>query len=390
MDCDPGCDDALALLLALRSGVFEGIDILTVAGNVGVNQTTSNALRILYLGTMGMKSKPTVKVYKGCSASLDGVRPSAASVHGRDGLGDVPVSVLLGENGIESFHRTVTAFLEPKISAVQRYIELFQEISEGNGKNDNSQRDLVCTGPLTNVATALIQLGPRNYAAFWKIWSSVTIMGGALGVQGNISYASEFNAHADPLALRIVLESFRGQNSKSDEIPVPVFVTLDSTEKVRLDWHELESIKAPRSKRLPYIKCMLQKYFLFHGQYAAKEDERKNAIMKIDRKNALGSGGLKCIPRFCFLHDPLAMWVAIKKDRGSIAKLLTDTTIYVSTDLGAARGKTFLVEDRPFLFAADEPDGKRPGHDRTRVRYLDPSKGRIPDGFKEQLKSALS
>jgi len=133
---------------------------------------------------------------------------------------------------------------------------------------------------------------------------------------------------------------------------------------------------------------MLQKYFLFHGQYAAKEDERKNAIMKIDRKNALGSGGLKCIPRFCFLHDPLAMWVAVKRKR--IEKLLTDTTIYVSTDLGAARGKTFLVEDRPFLFAADEPDGKRPGYDRTRVRFLDPSKGRIPDGFKKDLMNALS
>ncbi|MCC6156135.1 MAG: nucleoside hydrolase, partial [Candidatus Hydrogenedentes bacterium] len=236
LDCDPGCDDALAIFMALDAKVYSRVDVLTVAGNVGVEQTTANAVRILYLASECLKSKPTMHVYKGCQMSLDGVRPSAASVHGRDGLGDVPFNVFAQNIDRVTFGEFRAECLEAshlqkkaKISAAHRYLELLHDVSPVDTK-----RDLVCIGPLTNIASALLQLGPEEQRKFWTIWERVVIMGGALGVQGNISHSAEFNCHADPLAMKIVLDSI--PKSKPEDSKVPIFVTLDCTEKVSLLW----------------------------------------------------------------------------------------------------------------------------------------------------------
>ena len=92
-DCDPGCDDALAISLVLRANNYKQIEILTVAGNVGVDSATTNALRLVTIA-LSNNSKTSVKVFKGCGRSLTGWELPASNVHGRDGLGDIPESFL--------------------------------------------------------------------------------------------------------------------------------------------------------------------------------------------------------------------------------------------------------------------------------------------------------
>ncbi|NTW43611.1 MAG: hypothetical protein HGB14_04060, partial [Anaerolineaceae bacterium] len=105
-DCDPGCDDALGIALFLKrqlaSPSYDNVYFLTVAGNVSIEQTTFNAARVLIacLWQKEQSEQDTKKlaqqfmIYRGCNRSMDGEEPSAASVHGRDGLGDAPNSLI--------------------------------------------------------------------------------------------------------------------------------------------------------------------------------------------------------------------------------------------------------------------------------------------------------
>src|SRR5438067_9822619 len=84
LDTDPGVDDALALLLALRSPELELIAVTTVAGNVGLEATTRNALLLLQLG-----GRPDIPVHLGETPPADRALVTAADVHGGDGLGGI-------------------------------------------------------------------------------------------------------------------------------------------------------------------------------------------------------------------------------------------------------------------------------------------------------------
>lgn len=116
IDCDPGCEDALALALLATSTdlpVDTTVEVLTVAGNVGVDSTTGNACRVV--AACGKHWQ----IYRGCNGSLAGEVVPAASVHGRDGLGDVPNNAF----GVKPQSHNL------KMSAVQRLVELAQALS---------------------------------------------------------------------------------------------------------------------------------------------------------------------------------------------------------------------------------------------------------------------
>ena len=167
LDCDPGLDDALALLLAHGDANIELVAVTTVGGNVGVDKTTKNALELReYLGF------ETVPVAAGAAEPLVGEVQSAEHVHGEAGLGDV---ILPGA--------TLPA---SETDAVDLIIETLQA-SQG-------EIHLVATGPLTNIALAL-RKEPRITA--WA--ASFTIMGGSY-TRGNATPAAEFNIYADPEA----------------------------------------------------------------------------------------------------------------------------------------------------------------------------------------------
>ena len=166
LDCDPGHDDAIALLLALASPELELLGVTTVAGNQTVEKTTANAIRVLEL--VGSD----VPVAAGAGRPLVREPYVAAYVHGETGLDgpDLP-----------------PARREP---VDQHAIDFLAERIDG--------ATLVATGPLTNVALLLA----REEASPERI----VLMGGAIA-EGNVTPAAEFNIWADPEAAARVFSS---------------------------------------------------------------------------------------------------------------------------------------------------------------------------------------
>ncbi|HEX6142647.1 MAG TPA: nucleoside hydrolase [Geminicoccaceae bacterium] len=175
IDCDPGQDDALALLLAFASPELEVLAVTTVAGNVPLALTAANARRIAELA-----GRPDVPVHAGCAAPL--IRPlvTAEHIHGQTGLegADLPPPTI----PLQSEH------------AVDAIVRILRERPPGSVT-------LCPIGPLTNLAMAF-----RKAPDIVPRAAEIVLMGGALG-EGNVTPSAEFNIHADPHAARIVFES---------------------------------------------------------------------------------------------------------------------------------------------------------------------------------------
>lgn len=171
IDCDPGIDDALALAFAAGHPELDLRGITTVAGNVGLDKTTANALRVRDF--VGMRDVP---VLAGCPGPL--LRPPlhARDVHGDSGLG--AASIPAASSGPADGH--AVDFLASATAA------------------EPGQITLIAIGPLTNVALAL-----RRYPELVSQVRNFVIMGGSAG-RGNVTPAAEFNIAADPEAAAIV------------------------------------------------------------------------------------------------------------------------------------------------------------------------------------------
>jgi inosine-uridine nucleoside N-ribohydrolase len=169
LDCDPGHDDAIALLLAVASPEVELIGVTTVAGNQTLDKTTNNALRVLEFA-----GRDDIPVYAGADRPFIRPQDVAAHVHGESGLDgpDLP---------------------QPKQSAQPEHAVdyLARTIREREGKVT-----LVPTGPLTNIGL-LFALHPD------ALPERIILMGGAIG-EGNRTPAAEFNIWADPEAAQRV------------------------------------------------------------------------------------------------------------------------------------------------------------------------------------------
>ena len=174
LDCDPGHDDAIAILLALASPELELAGITTVAGNQTLEKTTANALRVLELA-----GRTDIPVARGAERPLLRDPTVAAHVHGESGLDGPelppPSTRPIRDHAVDFMAETVVA------------------------ASDNTT--LVAVGPLTNVALLLA----RHPACAGRI-ERVVVMGGAVG-EGNITPAAEFNIWADPEAAQRVFAS---------------------------------------------------------------------------------------------------------------------------------------------------------------------------------------
>jgi purine nucleosidase len=176
IDTDPGVDDAHAILLALAHPDVKVEAITTVNGNVGLDLTTANALKILDA------AGKDVPVYRGCDRPLINRALGAAHVHGEDGLGDC---------GIPASKKTVRSE-----HAVHALIRLANE--------NPGEFTLAAIGPLTNLAAALT-LDPDLPGKFKQL----VVMGGAIYSKGNTStVTAEFNIHTDPEAASMVFSSW--------------------------------------------------------------------------------------------------------------------------------------------------------------------------------------
>jgi inosine-uridine nucleoside N-ribohydrolase len=171
IDCDPGQDDALALLLALASPELDVVGVSAVAGNQTLDKTTTNALRVLELA-----GRTDIPVAAGADGPLAVELVVAADAHGETGLDGVD----LPPPSLEPVPEHAADFLAAKIVASETPVTL------------------VALGPLTNVAL-LLALRPEARP------DRIVLMGGAIA-EGNITPAAEFNIWVDPEAARRVFE----------------------------------------------------------------------------------------------------------------------------------------------------------------------------------------
>lgn len=175
IDTDPGVDDALALLMAFDDPSHEVVGLTIAAGNVGLDQTVANALKLCEVAGID------VPVFPGADRPLLHPAEDAGYVHGRDGFGD-------------------TGYAPAARSADDEHAALaILRLSHAHA----GRLLLVALGPLTNLALAL-RLDPTLPQRIAR----VVVMGGAVTGRGNVTALAEFNIAFDPEAAHIVFGAF--------------------------------------------------------------------------------------------------------------------------------------------------------------------------------------
>ncbi|GBQ59808.1 inosine-uridine preferring nucleoside hydrolase [Novacetimonas hansenii NRIC 0243] len=176
IDTDPGVDDALAIMLALASEKIEVQALVSVAGNVTVEQTAQNACRILELA-----GRTDIPVYAGCARPMGHTGVNARHIHGVTGMDgpDLPPPTMpvQTQHGVDYLIAAIRTAPPDSLS-------------------------LVMLGPMTNLAVALLK-APDIAQRLHR----VIAMGGAWSEGGNITPTAEFNFYADPEAADIVLRA---------------------------------------------------------------------------------------------------------------------------------------------------------------------------------------
>lgn len=223
LDVDTGVDDALALMLAIRSPELEVLGITTVSGNVPVARSTANTLLVLEI-----LDAPAIPVVAGAPAPLARAPVTATQVHGADGLGNISA-----------------AYPVPKRSAGEGAVEFLLETI----RRFPGELTLIATGPLTNVAMALQRDG-----ATMRQLRGLTVMGGAVRVPGNLGPVTEFNFGVDPEAAAIVFRS--GLN--------PTLVPLDVTHQVVLS---RKAVDGTEGRLRDFIQRMTAPAMAFHQEH---------------------------------------------------------------------------------------------------------------------------
>ncbi len=223
LDCDPGHDDALAIIVALARPELELLAVTTVAGNAGLDATTRNALRVLTL-----VSRMDIPVAAGAAGPL--VRPLhvASDVHGASGLegADLP------EPSFEARPEGAIALIRSILAAAPEPVTI------------------AAVGPLTNIALLV-----RTHPDLLERIAGFRIMGGAI-TEGNVTASAEFNIWQDPEAASIVFGSGR---------PITL-MTLDVTHQALFgaaDVARLETLGTP----IASVFADLLRYFSrFHAE----------------------------------------------------------------------------------------------------------------------------
>ncbi len=227
IDCDPGQDDALMLLMACASpDVLDILGVSAVAGNVPLQKTERN-VRIV----SDIADRADIPVFAGCEKPMRREGVTAEYVHGQEGIDGAPI--FIPQTPLQKTHG-VDFIIETLMSA------------------DDDDITIVATGPLTNIGTAI----SREPGILPKI-KEIVIMGGAMREGGNITPSAEFNIYVDPDAAHLVFTAGR---------PLSVF-GLDASHQVFTTPAILARIGALKTKAAEAAHGMLT-YF---GRYDAKK-----------------------------------------------------------------------------------------------------------------------
>ncbi len=287
IDTDPGADDALAILLAVTSSELEVVGITTTCGNVPVGQATRNLFRVLSL----VKAPPALLVGQGAARPLEEELVTATQVHGTDGLGE-----------LDRFRdvRGDPRYPQPRLPAV---LSTAQEVWNESLRRYPAGLTLIMLGPLTNLAVAL-----RVSPALLQRFQSIIVMGGAVGVPGNVAPGAEFNMYVDPHAASRVLQA---------SLPTTL-VPLDVTNKVKADRATVKAWAA--ESRDPLAR------FVVDATGCAFDFAEK----------VEGHGEL-------YFHDPLAVLAAMDPT------LFTFEPMHVAVETAGRVGRGMTIADRRAL-----------------------------------------
>ena len=223
LDCDPGHDDALALILGISRPELELLAVTTVAGNSDLASTTGNALRVLTLA-----GRTDIPVAAGAAGPLARPLHTASDVHGEHGLAGAdlpePTVGVRPEGAVELLRATLERAARPvTIAAV---------------------------GPLTNIALLL-----RTHPHVAERIASLRIMGGAV-TEGNTTASAEFNIWQDPEAARIVFDAGR---------PI-VMMPLDVTHQALFTDADVERLVAVGTRPARIFADLLRFFARFHRE----------------------------------------------------------------------------------------------------------------------------
>lgn len=222
LDTDTGVDDAIAIMLINKLPQFDVRCLTSVAGNVEVEKTTINALRVLEL--IGLD----VPVYPGADIPMYRDQVTASYIHGQNGLGDLDIPLP-----------------KKKPMDIPAWDAIYNEAVACGG-----ELVLIAVGPLTNLGMAFMK-----YRELPKLIKKIVIMGGAAS-GGNVTPAAEFNIFADPDAADLVFTC-----------GVPVYMCgLDVTMKAYLTEGEIDEIAAMGSAPARFFGDVVQGVLKFsHG-----------------------------------------------------------------------------------------------------------------------------
>lgn len=278
LDIDTGIDDALAILLALNSPELELIACSAVAGNTTVSQATTNTLAVLEVA-----GRSDIPVATGATRPLTRRLTTATFFHGANGLGNVELPTPKTQ---------AQALPAPKflIETARRY---------------SGELTLVATGPLTNLALALL-LDPH----WLEHLKRLIIMGGAVRTQGNVSPVAEANFYNDPEAAQAVFSA--GTNI--------TLVGLDVTGQTRLGWSDIASLDDRRESLSPQTKLALDLLRFYTKSYGESRE--------------------------AWLHDPLAVGIAAQPDLVQTERMQVDIETQSQLTRGQSVGYSNAVLDQ--------------------------------------------
>ncbi len=298
IDTDPGCDDALAIALALEDPTLEIVGLTTVHGNTAVKGTTHNARAILE--ALGRTDVP---IAAGADRPLLADLETAEHIHGEGGIrGELPKP---------------TSETEPKgVHAARRIVE--------TARRHDGDLALAAIGPLTNVALALA-MEPR----LPEMLDDLLVMGGAAFVHGNVTPLAEANFRSDPeAASRVVRDAD------------PTVVGLDVTRRATLpaDWIDSLPRESPLARSLRawlayYDDEVLERYgmetaaihdaLVIAGLIDGAMVETEAHHMQVGTDSELDRGALVCDPYEVTGGEPNGR-VAVDADVERYRELMTE------------------------------------------------------------------
>lgn len=223
IDCDPGIDDSLAILLALNSEELEVLGLTITSGNVPARMGAKNALK-----TLQIANRLDIPVYVGEEFPLQRKLITAQDTHGEDGIGENFYDDVKGE------------ILEGGVDFIIDTLKREEKVS------------IIALGPLTNIAKALM----KDKDAFDNLDEFVS-MGGAFRIHGNCSPVAEFNYWVDPHAADYTYK----------HLPKKIhMVGLDVTRKIVLTPNIIEFINRLEKEKSKFITEITRFYIDFHWQ----------------------------------------------------------------------------------------------------------------------------